>query len=188
MKYLLVVLSSFLLCSGTALAAGADSWAGPHVGIRVGANHSELDNAGAANALTLGVEFGWNIVINHRFVADPQIFYEWNQDKNRQACYTGRRCTSTRLGSRVYGLGLILGWPVGANRNLMPYIRFDGSRLQMSGDADGSGWVSWGLGAGLEWRVSRHTGLVFQYSYAKYGGGVDDWKNSSFTVGFNFHF
>jgi opacity protein-like surface antigen len=185
-KRLLVVISLSLLISGTALAAGADSWAGPHVGGRIGWNHSALNNFSSENAPTAGVEFGWNISIDNRFIADPQIFYEWNQDKDRQTCQLGGGCTSVNLGSRVYGLGLILGLPVGDN--LMPYIRLAESRLQLSGDKSGSAWVSWSLGAGLEWRLNHSVGVVFQYVYAKYGGDVDDWKNSNLTLGINFHF
>ncbi len=188
MKRLLVITSLLLLFSGTALAAGVDSWAGPHVGVRVGWNHSELNNFGSADASTAGVEMGWNISINNWFVVDPQLFYEWNQDKDRQTCHSGGDCTSANLGSRVYGFAVILGLPVGANDDLMPYIRLADSRLRMSGDESGSSWNSWSFGAGLEWRLNHSVGLVLQYVYAKYGGDVDDWENSNLTLGVNFHF
>lgn len=92
------------------------------------------------------------------------------------------------MGSNAYGIDGLIGFPVGLANNLMPYIKVGYGHLDVTGDNVSGSDNHLRYGAGLEWMLGDSLGLTFQYTYAKYGDDVGDWKNSNFVVGVNFHF
>ncbi len=186
-------LGVLLLVPATAFAATSLQWAGPYVGIDAGMNRSGSSGFSSENSFTAGVNAGWNIVVGPLwgtyFVIGGSAFYRWNGERDHGTCGNGAACTDIDMGSDVYGVDVLVGFPVGAGGNFMPYFGSGYRHIRLTGDVSGSDhtWVN-DFDLGLRWGLSRTIKLDFRYSYAEYGGEVDDWRNNNFTVGVNFHF
>lgn len=184
-----VATAALLLVPAGAFAAIPGTWTGPYVGVQAGWNKSSLNDFSSESAFTSGLRAGYNVQLSDHFVVGGDVFYEWNQDKDHQTCFPGLPCASVNLGSNVYGVEGLVGFPIGLTGNFMPYVKIGYGHLDVTGDNNVSGSDSdWRYGAGLEWILTDSLGLTFQYTYAKYGDDVGDWKNSNFTLGVNFHF
>ncbi len=193
-----VASAALLLAPVAAFAAMPGPWTGPYVGVQAGLNRTSLSDfklpGGATasvsteNAFTLGLRAGYNVQLSDHFAIGGDVFYEWNQDKDHQVCTPGFGCPNTNMGSNVYGVDALFGFPVGFANNFMPYVKIGYGHLDVTGDNVSGSDNDWRYGAGIEWVIGDSLGLIFQYTYAKYGDDVGDWENSNFTLGVNFHF
>lgn len=182
-----LVLAGLLLAPAAAFAAGTNGWNGPYVGAQAGLNSTSADNGiSSESALDLGVLAGYNFQIVPFFTVGGDVFYEWNQQKSHTFAGMG----SADVGTNVYGVDALAGFPLGTSGTFMPFIKVGYGWADFTGN--GSSGVSnqsaARYGGGVEWRMSDSLGINFQYMYQDFGGDVSHWKNQNFTVGANFHF
>lgn len=180
----IAALCIFAAVPALALAQGA-TWTGAYVGGQVGVNNSSSDNFSTENAFDLGVLGGYNFQLSDHFALGGDAFYEWNQNKTHTA-----GVQSGELGTYVYGVDALFGFPLGDTGTWMPYLKLGYGWGQFRGNASGGAPSLHAIryGGGIEWRVTEMFGISFQYIYQKFNSDADHWLNQNFTAGFNFHF
>lgn len=183
LKFLIPALAGLLLLPALAMGQDRYSWTGPYVGADIGINRTRVDQFGAENALTLGLNGGYNYQLSQLLVVGGDIFYEYNRQKDHDF-QSGR---AAHFGSNVYGVAGLVGFPVGMVGAFMPYIKLGYGHLQGTGDASGSD-NAWRVGAGLAWRLGLPVSVSIEYMHAEYGGGSGNWKNENLTLGVSYHF
>ena len=167
-----------------AVAASASEWTGPYAGGQIGWTQTRVDGFSSENALHLGALGGYNFQVSEHFVVGGDIFYEWNEEKRHKF---GGGPASSKFGSDVYGVDGLLGFPVGEQGRIMPYLKIGYGHLEGTGDASGSdNHIRYG--AGLQWRMNSPVSVYLQYMYQKFGSSSGDWKNETFAVGAAYHF
>lgn len=170
-----------------ALAQGtAANWTGAYVGGQAGLNSASSDHLSTENALDLGVLGGYNFQVTNHVAVGGDVFYEWNQEQSHKV---GGASTGD-IGTNVYGLDLMAGFPLGDTGTWMPFVKVGYGWAHFNGSGAGGVGNQNDLryGAGVEWRMTRMFGLSFQYMYQKFGSAVDNWKNQNYTAAFNVHF
>ena len=172
----------FLLPAG-ALAAGP--WTGGYVGFEAGINRNQTDHYSAENALTLGIDGGYDYQLSRHLVAGGGLFFNDNAKRNHSFDICPP-CGSRDYGSRVYGIDGMIGFPVGMTGGFMPYLKLGYGHMEGTGDASGSD-SAWRFGAGLQWRATMPVSVSVQYVHARYGNS-DNWENNNFTLGVTYHF
>ena len=86
-------------------------------------------------------------------------------------------------GSNVYGMDFLAGYPLGATRELMPYIKVGFGQLNATGDLGGDE-TSARFGVGAELHLRSRLGVYGQWMHQD----AAHITNDNFTVGLNFHF
>ena len=177
-------LAGLIMMPAVALAASPSDWTGAYVGGQVGWTQTRVDGLSSENALNLGAFGGYNFQVSDHFVVGGDVFYGWNQQKSHTI---GVGPASLHFGSNVYGLDGLLGFPVGEQGQLMPYVKIGYGHLEGTGDATGSD-NDMRYGAGLEWRLTKPFSISVQYMYQKFGSSSGNWRNETFAFGAIYHF
>lgn len=187
MKSLVRVAAAGALALVPAFAFAAGSWNGFYAGGQVGVNSTSADNGISSESATdLGAFGGYNFQFSDHFVLGGNAFYEWNQQKSHQFGGLG----SADVGTSVYGVDALAGFPLGQSGAWMPFLKLGYGWADFTGNGStGVGNQSAArYGAGVAWRLTPLLGLNFQYMYQKFGSDVSNWKNQNFTVGVSVHF
>lgn len=187
-RSLRLALAGLLLAPAAAFAAGTSmNWNGLYVGAQAGLNRTSADNGiSSESALDLGVLAGYNFQLAPFFTLGGNAFYEWNQQKSHSFAGFG----SGDVGTNVYGVDVLAGFPLGSSGAFMPFVKVGYGWANFTGNASNgvSTQNAMRYGAGVEWRLNDAIGINFQYMYQDFGGDVSHWKNQNFTGGVNFHF
>lgn len=179
----LMSFAGLVLAPALAFAAPPADWTGAQVGAQVGWTQTNVDGFSSENALSLGVQGGYNFQFNRHIVVGGDVFYNWNQKKDHSFAGGG----SANFGSNVYGVDGLVGFPVGEGGRFMPYLKVGYGHLEGSGDASGSD-NAWRYGAGLQWRMDTPVSFYVQYMHQKFGSSSGNWKNDTFALGASYHF
>ncbi len=183
-RIFLIGIAGLLLAPALAFGAIPSNWTGAQVGAQVGWTKTSLDGFSSENALSLGVQGGYNYQLNRHVVVGGDLFYEWNQKKDHTFALFNSK---TNFGSNVYGVDGLVGFPVGQEGRFMPYLKVGYGHLEGTGAASGSD-NAWRYGAGLQWRMDAPVSLYAQYMYQKFGASSGNWKNETFAFGAIYHF
>jgi len=187
MKAATWVLAGSLLTAVPALALArpggdADSyhWVGPYVGAQLGFNQSSAYNLDTQDSLTGGVLGGYNFAVPTNSTAAPfivggDVFAEFNT----QATHND----AVDYGSNVVGVDFMGGYPLGVERNFLPYVKVGVGDLSATGDLGGSD-TSARIGLGAEYRLRPHLAVDAQWMHQD----ARHITNDNFTVGLNYRF
>ncbi len=165
------------------LSLGPDAvgkWAGPYVGGQVGVNNTSATGLSNENAFDGGLSLGYNTVTPAAGLASPAILgADFFTEFNTQEIHSN----DVSYGSNVLGVDFLAGYPLGVNRQLLPYIKFGFGDINATGDRGTSG-VGARVGVGAEMWMNPGLGLVAQWVHQS-GNGI---TNDNFTLGVNYHF
>lgn len=158
-------------------------WTGPYVGGQFGLNNSGIDSVDSSSSIsyTIGPHIGYNFGMPLAGLPSPlilgaNVFANFNGESNHLP-------NRAHFGSNVYGMDVLVGMPVGAQRRIMPYFKLGFGTLDGTGDLRGSSTnVNFGIGA--EYKLMRNWGLTAQWLHES----ANDVTNNNFTVGVNYHF
>lgn len=187
MKTMTCLLAGSLLAAVPALAcarSGVDSdayqWTGPYVGAKLGVNHSSAYGLNTQDSLTGGVLGGFNFAVPTRSTAAPFIlggdaFAEFNAQSTHN--------DSVDYGSNAVGVDFMAGYPLGVERNFLPYVKVGVGDLSATGDFGGSN-TSARVGLGAEYQLRPHLALDGQWMHQD----AHHITNENFTVGLNYEF
>lgn len=162
--------------------AAADKWAGPYIGGQLGVNNTSATGLSNENAFDGGLILGYNTLANAAGLDSPAVlganfFTEFNSEEIHS--------NNLSYGSNVLGVDFQAGYPLGENRQIMPYVKFGFGDINATGDLSsrGSG-VGARVGIGGELWMNPGLGLVVQWMHQT-GNSL---TNDNFTVGLNYHF
>lgn len=169
-----------LACARAGVDADAYQWAGPYVGAQLGLNQSSAYDLGSRDSLTGGILGGYNFAVPTNSTAAPFIvggdaFAEFNSQSTHNH--------SVDYGSNAFGVDFKAGYPLGAERNFLPYVKVGIGDLSATGDLGGSS-TSARVGLGAEYRIRPHLALNGQWMHQDAGHIT----NNNFTVGVNYEF
>jgi outer membrane immunogenic protein len=182
-RTLRLAIAGMLLAPAMAFAAGTYNWTGLYLGVQGGANNVTLDNFDSATGFTAAAFGGYDFTLAQHFVLGGDLFYEWNQQKSHDFNFGG----TADIGTNVYGVDVLFGFPLGTGGGFMPYVKAGYGWANGTGDLSGHA-NSARYGAGVEWRMNDMFGLSFQYMYQNFGSDNSNLTNNNWTVGANWHF
>lgn len=163
------------------------SWTGPYLGAQAGVNSTQASyGISSETAFDIGVLGGYNYQLSDHLALGGDVFYEWNDKKSHD--FPGP--FSAKIGTEVYGVDVMAGFPVGENNVWMPFLKAGYGWADFTGNG-GSNIPNENkgrYGAGIAWRLDQAVDVNFQYMYQKFGGDTNDWKNQNYTVGLTWHF
>ncbi|MGH8224987.1 MAG: porin family protein [Gammaproteobacteria bacterium] len=178
-------LGALLLAPAAAFAVIPGQWTGPFVGGQVGVNFNSSDTTSSERAFTANIFGGYELQLSDHFTVGGDLFYEWNNKKDHTIKNCLGPCT-VNYGSNVYGVDGLVGFPVGTDGAIKPFVKVGYGRVKGTGDLSGNEWDV-RYGAGVEFRsTASNIGFIVQYMYQKFGN--DNFKNSNLTVGVTYHF
>lgn len=175
-----------LVSAPAAFAAGQGPWSGAYVGGQVQLNTTKADGISSENALGLGIFGGYQMQFSQHFVLGGDVFYNYNQSKDHNVTGFG----TASFGSKVYGVDVLGGFPVGDAGAWMPYvkvgygwIKLHGSDVQSSSTENS---IRYGLG--VAWKLQPNLSLQAQYMYQDLGSSNGNFKDTNLSVGAAWHF
>jgi len=174
------------VASPAAFAAGTGPWSGPYVGGQVQMNTTSADGISSENALGVGIFGGYQMQFSRHFVLGGDIFYNYNQEKT----HTDSLGNSGKFGTKVYGVDVLGGFPVGDAGVWMPYVKlgYGWDKLHGNGTGGSSTESAMRYGVGVSWMMARNLSLHAQYMYQNLGSSNGNFKNKDLSVGVTWHF
>lgn len=169
-----------LACARAGVDTEADQWTGPYVGAQLGFNQSSVYDLGTQDSLTGGILGGYNLAVPTNSTAAPIIvggdaFAEFNSQSTHH--------DGVDYGSNVVGVDFMAGYPLGIERNVLPYVKVGVGDLSATGDLDGSG-TSARVGLGAEYQLRPHLAVDGQWMHQD----AHHITNNNFTVGLDYEF
>lgn len=176
-KNTICVALSMALLSMT--AAQAEEFDGGWIGGKLGNNRSSLTGLEKKNAMTYGVEGGYNWNLSNTLLA----LYGY-ADYNDKATHNPG---AVNYGSRTYGLGAKLGLSAG---KWLPYVKLGYGRTNGTGAplASAIGSTDAHLGLGVEYKIAQHWSLTGEFTKGSGKNAITKLDNENFTVGLNYYF
>lgn len=187
----LAAATAALACIAAPAAFAQGPWSGAYVGGQVQLNKSSGTQLSSENGLGLGIYGGYQYQFHRHFVFGGGLFYDYNQKKDHSIYNpNGTLAGTQKFGTKVYGLDLLAGFPVGTMGKWMPYVKlgYGWSKIHASG-VDVSGTESdMRYGVGVAWMIQRHLSLNAQFMYFKVSDHGAHFKNQDLSVGATWHF
>lgn len=187
----LAAATAALAFAATPAAFAQGPWSGAFVGGQIQLNKSSGTQLSSENGLGLGVFGGYQYQFHRHFVLGGDIFYDYNQKKDHTIYNPdGTVYGSQKFGTKVYGLDVLAGFPVGTMSKWMPYVKLGYGWANLQGSRTSSGSENAvRYGAGIAWMPIRHLSFNVQYMHQNFGSGANDnLQNDNWTVGATWHF
>lgn len=175
-----------LVSAPAAFAADQGQWTGAYVGGQVQFNTTKADGISSENALGLGVFGGYQMQFSQHFVLGGDVFYNYNQAKDHNVPGFG----TANFGSKVYGVDVLGGFPVGDTGAWMPYVKVGYGWIKLHGSnvQGGSSENSIRYGLGVAWKLQPNLSLQAQYMYQDLGSSNGNFTDTNLSVGVAWHF
>lgn len=181
------VAAAALVSAPAAFAAQSGPWSGPYVGGQLQMNTTSADGLSSENALGYGIYGGYQVQFSQHFVLGGDAFYNYNQETS----HTDAAGNSGKLGTKVYGLDVTAGFPVGSMGTWMPYVKlgYGWDKLHSSmASSDSSTESAMRYGVGISWMVMQHLSLHAEYMYQNLGSSNANFKNKDLSIGASWRF
>lgn len=176
----LVLAPTLALANPGGLRTEPSQWSGPYVGGQIGFNQSSAYDLDTQTSLTGGVLGGYNIAVPTNGVAAPfvlggDVFAEFNGQSTHDH--------GVDYGSNVVGVDFMAGYPLGYQRQFLPYVKVGVGDLSATGDLGGSD-TSARVGLGAQYKLRPDLAVAAQWMHQD----ARHITNDNFTVGLNYQF